>query len=106
MNDPMKPIYPWALVVLEHLDFTGLPQMHIREGERMDWGVRGPRIVSGATRIANLQRLAPFVWQVDAANYPESFATLVLLLRESEYPFRVLWFEEEPNWTVHPQPPA
>ena len=106
MVDAMKTIHPWALVVLEHLDFTGLTEYWQRESERIEWSERGPRIVSGVAHIANLQRLAPFVWQVHAANHPESLGALVQLLRESRLPFRVLWFAEEPKWMVHHSPVA
>lgn len=105
MSDAMKPIHPWALVVLDHLDFTGDKPLD-REKERYAWRERGPRIAAGAAGVAYLQRLAPFVWQVDAVNHPESFAGLVQLLQGSGYPFRVLWFAVEPQWTVHQQTPA
>ena len=105
MIDAMQPIHPWALVILEHFDFTGGKDFQ-REAERDAWHTRGPRIVAGAASIANLLRIAPFVWQVDVASHPASFADLVQLLSESEYPFRVLWFAREPDWMVHQQAPA
>jgi len=69
-----------------------------RQAEWLDFLQKLEAPASGGDK--KIQRVAPNVWQIPAANGLTFLCKTVALANQKQYPSRVLAFEDEPQWIL------
>jgi hypothetical protein len=94
----------YALLILNSPDFSGSTEFHDREAEKMTWFPVAAAIRRVLESHRHIEALAPGAWQVDLANNPDGLADLHQALKNSPYPYRILFFPEAPQWIGRMKP--